>query len=115
MGHHCLRSGMSVSDGACHSPMKHVEVFDGSPIRHFGLRWVSDRSPMGLQWVSDWSPKIKIFSCTPILLKRKRIHFFIFLVEMVGLLGGERGALSYRFLWDISRVSDNIIYQKYDF
>ena len=61
--------------------MKHVEVFNGSPIRHVGLRcsilrssmglrsgmsvsddackgfrWVSDqtcRSPMGLRWVSD--------------------------------------------------------------
>ena len=73
-----LRSGMSVSDEACRglqwvsyqacrSPMKHVEVFNGSPIRHVGLRCsmsrspmylrsgmsVSDGSPIGIRWVSD--------------------------------------------------------------
>ena len=73
-----LRSGMSafdlaslglrwVSDHACWSPMKHVEVFDGSLIRHVGLRCSMSRSSMGLrsglsvsneaclglQWVSD--------------------------------------------------------------
>ena len=59
-----LQSGMSVSDiacrglwwvsnQACQSPMKHVEVFDGSQIRHVGLRCSMLRSPIrhvGLQW-----------------------------------------------------------------
>ena len=44
MGHVGLQWGMSVSDGAYQFPMKLVEVSDGSPIRHVGLRWVSDRS-----------------------------------------------------------------------
>ena len=39
-----------ISDQACRSPMKQVEVFDGSSIRHVGHRGVSDqacRFPMG--------------------------------------------------------------------
>ena len=49
---------MSVVNG---SPMKHVEVSDGSLLRHVGLRWgmsVSNGSPMGdvgIRWVSDMS------------------------------------------------------------
>ena len=55
------------SDQTCRSPMKHVKVFDGSLIRHVGLRCsmsrslmglqsgmlVSDEACRGLQWVSD--------------------------------------------------------------
>ena len=47
MGH---RSGMLDSDEACRghqafwSPIKHVEVSDGSSIWHDGLRWVSDNN-----------------------------------------------------------------------
>ena len=37
--------GMSVTD---EYPIKHVDVSDGSQIRHVGLRWVSVRSPMDL-------------------------------------------------------------------
>ena len=37
--------GMSVSDG---SPMKYDEVSDESPIKHVGLRWISNKSSMGL-------------------------------------------------------------------
>ena len=37
-----LRWGISVSDQVCQSPMKHVEISDGSPIRHIGVRYVSD-------------------------------------------------------------------------
>ena len=55
-----LQSGMSVSnvacrglwwvlDQACWSPKKHVKVFDGSTIKHVGLRWKILRSSMGLQ------------------------------------------------------------------
>ena len=71
-----LRWDMSVSHEACRSLIRHVglqqvsnqacqspislrsgmSVSDGSPIRHVGLCWVSDRSP-----------KIIIFSWTPFL------------------------------------------------
>ena len=51
--------GMTISDG---SPINHIEVSHGSPIRCVGLRWVSNQacwSPMGL-WSSmlvyDGSP-----------------------------------------------------------
>ena len=55
IGHIGLQWGMSGLDG---SLMKHVKVFDGSPIRLAGLRWASDRFTMGLQLgmlVSDGS------------------------------------------------------------
>ena len=55
-----------VSDQAYWSPMKHVEVFDGSPIRHVGVQCSMSRSLMGLRssmlvsneacQVSDGSP-----------------------------------------------------------
>ena len=41
-----------VTGQACWSPMKHVKVSKGSPIRHIGLQWVSHQpcwSPIGLQ------------------------------------------------------------------
>ena len=37
-----LMKHVEVSDEAPWSPMKPVEVSDGSPIRHVGLRWVSN-------------------------------------------------------------------------
>ena len=36
---------VEISNG---SRLKHVEVLDGSPMSHVGLRWVSERSLMGL-------------------------------------------------------------------
>ena len=39
MGHVGLRRAFNQ---ACRSSMKHVEVFDGSRIRHVGDRWVSN-------------------------------------------------------------------------
>ena len=42
-----LRSGISVYDEACWSPMRlrrGMPVSDGSPTRHVGIWWVSDRS-----------------------------------------------------------------------
>ena len=62
-----------VSDQACRSPMKHVEVSNGSPIRHYSVRWgmsvtdracptlmglrsgmsFSDVACRGLRWVSN--------------------------------------------------------------
>ena len=51
-----------VSNQACGSPIKYVEVSDGSPIRHVGFRWVFDGSPMGLGCVSDRSSIIIRFS-----------------------------------------------------
>ena len=53
MGHVGLRWGMSVFDGACQSPLGHA-----------GLRWVSDqacRSPIKHVEVSDRSPIIIVF------------------------------------------------------
>ena len=61
------RWSVLVFNEACWSPMKHVEVSDGSPIRHVGPLWSMSRSPMGhrsgmlvsdgsligLWWVSD--------------------------------------------------------------
>ena len=61
MGH---LSGMSVSDGAFWSLMKHVEVYDGFPIKHVGLRWFSDRVPI-----------IIIFSLTLTITVSKRPFF----------------------------------------
>ena len=34
-------------------PMKHAEIYDGSPVRHVGFRWVFDESCRGLR--SDMS------------------------------------------------------------
>ena len=56
LGHVGLRW---VSAQACQSPIKHVEVSNGSLIRHAGVRWgmlVSDGSPMGhvgFRWVTN--------------------------------------------------------------
>ena len=58
IGHVGLRPSMSVSDG---SPMKNVEVYDGSPIRHVGLRWVCNQAIIDLRCDSNRSPIIFFF------------------------------------------------------
>ena len=70
LGNVSYRWGMSVSDEtcrglrrvsnqACWSQMYHVEVSDGSLIRHVGLCWSISRSPIrhvGLRWNMSRSP-----------------------------------------------------------
>ena len=69
--HFGLRWDMSVSDGACRSPLGPVDlrwgmsVSDESPIRYVGLQWgmsVSVKAFQGLRWLTDRSPIVIIFS-----------------------------------------------------
>ena len=46
---------VEVSDQAIRSLIKNIEVTDGSPIRHVGLRWVFDGSPIII--IYSWTPR----------------------------------------------------------
>ena len=86
-----LQSCMLVSNHACWSPVMHVvsdlacclqwgmTVFDGSPIKHVGLGWLSEQacwSLMDFWWVSNRSQIIKIFSFTPNFIKNVQLAQF---------------------------------------
>ena len=69
IGHIGLQWGMSGLDG---SLMKHVKVFDGSPIRLAGLRWASDSNNIFVKSIL-WKIKSTGLLLFPIASVRVRI------------------------------------------
>ena len=68
--------------------MKHVEVSDGSLIRHVGLRWVPDRSPIKI--IFPWTRK-KLYFWTG--SDSNNTYYFRYLCDLCNYLASKKSHL----------------------